>query len=203
MDRMKKTAGLIGSAALALMLGACSGDDSSKDSSQGSVNDGERTNEFGSVDHGVKENGTEDSADEGVGFSLTGGEIEEAAGVPADEKKAIEKAFSDYIDTLNAGDVKAYLETLSSEGYNLEEERQATEEMLATRELTRTPDDVTIVAYTDKEAQVFSTMETAVKDKESGAGDVSTGRQVTVMTKEDGSWKVKSVHYIGDLENAE
>ncbi|WP_251638143.1 nuclear transport factor 2 family protein [Sporosarcina sp. NCCP-2716] len=197
---MKKTAGVIGTAALVLMLGACSGGDSSKDDGQGSVDDGEQTNEFGSVDHGVKDEG---KADDGIGFSLTDGKIEEAAGVPAEHKEAIRKAFSDYIDTLNAGDVKAYLGTLSSEGYNLEEERQATEELLATRTLTRTPDDVTIVAYTDKEAQVFSTMETAVKDKESGAGDVSTGRQVTVMVHEDGSWKVKSVHYIGDLENAE
>ncbi|WJY26158.1 MULTISPECIES: nuclear transport factor 2 family protein [Sporosarcina] len=198
---MKKTAVLFGTAALVLTLGACGGEDSSENS-QGSVNDGEQTNEYGSIDHGVKDKGTEMEGKDGgdVGFSLNGGDIEEASGVPEDQKEAIEKAFSEYIDTLNAGDVDAYLATLSEEGYDLGEERAATEELLTENELTRTPEDLTIVEYTEDEAQVFTVMKTAVKSKASGEEDVSSGRQVTVMNHEDGNWKVKSVHYIGDLE---
>ncbi|MBD7909002.1 nuclear transport factor 2 family protein [Sporosarcina gallistercoris] len=201
---MKKITGLVGTAALALMLSACSGDDDSTEKNSGSINDGEQTNENGSIDHGVTDKGDtgakEAKEDDDIGFSLDGGGVEEAADVPAEQKEAIVAAFNRYIETLNEGDVDAYLETLSSDGYDLDEERAATEQLLATHELTRTPEDVTIVKYSDEEAQVFTTMETAVKDKESGAQDVSAGRQVTVMVNEDGAWKAKAVHYIGDPE---
>ncbi|MCM3756399.1 DUF3225 domain-containing protein [Sporosarcina aquimarina] len=207
---MKKITGLVGMVTLALMLSACSGDDDSAQKNSGSIDDGEQTNENGSIDHGVKESGEkegkkDETGEDGidVGFSLEGGSIEEAANVPAEQKIAIVESFSRYIDTLNVGDVDAYLETLSADGYNVEEERAATKELLATHVLTRTPEDITIVKYSDTEAQVFTSMETAVKDKESGEQDVNIGRQVTVMTNEDGNWKVKSVHYIGDQEPKE
>ncbi|REB08829.1 hypothetical protein DVB69_06830 [Sporosarcina sp. BI001-red] len=198
---MKKTTGLIGVASLALLLSACSGDDDSAKKNPGSIDDGEQTNEYGSIDHGVTDKGDKANEDgDDVGFSLDGGSIEEAANVPAEQKEAIVQAFNQYIDTLNEGDVDAYLESLSSDGYDLDDERAATEELLATRELTRTPTELTIVKYSEEEAQVFTTMETTVKDKESGKQDVSKGRQVTVMTNENGKWKAKAVHYIGDPE---
>lgn len=203
---MKKLTGLVGTAALALMLSACSGDDDSAQKNSGSIDDGEQTNENGSIDHGVKDKGEtggkeEAKEDEDIGFSLDGGSIEEASDVPAEQKQAIVAAFNRYIETLNEGDVDAYLETLSSDGYDLDEERAATDQLLATHELTRTPEDITIVKYSDKEAQVFTTMETAMKDRESGKQDVSAGRQVTVMANENGKWKAKAVHYIGDPES--
>lgn len=201
---MKKISTIIGTASLALLLGACGGDDDGQ-STQGSVDDGEQSTEFGSVDHGVKDKndlGQEDEEGE-VGFNIEGGSIEEEANVPADEKKLILETFNQYIDTLNAGDVDAYLETLSTDGYNLEEERTATEEMLTTTELTRTPDDLTIVKYEETEAQVFTTMKTAVKEKNGDAEEENIGRQVTVMTKEDGQWKVNAVKYMGDPETTE
>ncbi|MGG0644168.1 hypothetical protein ABE021_09520 [Sporosarcina gallistercoris] len=201
---MKKLTGLVGMAALALMLSACTGDDDSAQKNSGSIDDGERTNENGSIDHGVKDKGEtggkETKEDDDIGFSLDGGSIEEAADVPAEQKQSIVAAFNRYIDTLNEGDVDAYLETLSADGYDLDEERAATEQLLATYELTRTPEDITIVKYSDEEAQVFTTMETAMKDKESGKEEVSAGRQVTVMANENGKWKAKAVHYIGDPE---
>ncbi|WP_025785978.1 nuclear transport factor 2 family protein [Sporosarcina sp. D27] len=207
---MKKITGLVGMATLALMLSACSGDDDNTQKNSGSIDDGEQTNENGSIDHRVTENGKkegskDESGEDGidVGFSLEGGSIEEAANVPTEQKEAIVEAFNRYIDTLNAGDVDAYLETLSEDGYNVDEERAATEELLATHVLTRTPEDITIVKYSDTEAQVFTSMETAIKDKESEEQDVNVGRQVTVMANEDGNWRVKSVHYIGDQEPKE
>lgn len=201
---MKKITGLVGITALALMLSACSGDEDSTQNNSGSIDDGEKTNENGSIDHGVKDKGDAGAKDEqendDIGFSLDGSGVEEAANVPDEQKEAIVAAFNRYIETLNEGDVDAYLETLSSDGYDLDEERAATEQLLATHELTRTPEDLTIVKYSKEEAQVFTTMETAVKDKESGKQDVSEGRQVTVMANEDGKWKAKAVHYIGDPE---
>ncbi|WP_432354552.1 nuclear transport factor 2 family protein [Sporosarcina sp. A2] len=187
---MKTLSALVGTAALALVLTACSGNEDGK-TTQGSVDDGEKSNEYGSIDHGVKDK-------DGVGFSLNGETIEEAANVPEDEKKAILTTFNRYIDTLNSQQIDEYLNTLSTATYNLDEERAATEELLATGVLTRTPDDATIVKYSKEEAQVFTTMETSIKVNETGAEEASKGRQVTVLTKEDGDWKVKAVHYIGD-----
>ena len=201
---MNKLLAIVGTTTLALLLSACSGDDEGQ-SSQGSVNDGEQSSEFGSVDHGVKDKNDlgAESGESEVGFSLEGGSIEEAANVPADEKEAILDTFTRYIDTLNAGEVDAYLETLSEEGYDLDEERAATEEMLATTELTRTPDDITIVKFEDTEAQVFTTMKTEVKKKGSEEGEANIGRQVTVLTKDDATWKVSAVKYMGDPEPTE
>ncbi len=205
---MKKVTGFAGVVTLALMLSACSGEDDAAQSKPGSIDDGEQTNEYGSIDHGVTDKGeTEgkegkaDDAGDDIGFSLDGGSIEEAANVPDEQKKAITESFNRYIDTLNAGEVDAYLETLSTDGYDLDEERAASEELLATRELIRTPEELTIVKYSDEEAQVFTVMETSVKDKESGEQSVSEGRQVTVMVNDKDTWKVKAVHYIGDPES--
>ena len=63
-----------------LLLGACSSDEG-KSTENGSVNDGEAANEYGAIDHGVDE--------KKVGFSLDGGAVEEASGVPAEEKEQI------------------------------------------------------------------------------------------------------------------
>jgi major membrane immunogen (membrane-anchored lipoprotein) len=79
-----------------LLLGACSSDEG-KSTGSGSVNDGEAANENSAIDHGVD--------DKKVGFSLEGGAVEEASGVPAKEKEQILSAFNVYMDTLNEQDV--------------------------------------------------------------------------------------------------
>ena len=52
-----------------------------------------------------------------------GGAIEEASGVPAEEKEQILAVFNVYIDTLNEQDIDGYLDTLSTKDYDIEEER--------------------------------------------------------------------------------
>ncbi len=83
-----------------LLLGACSSDEG-KSTGSGSVDDGEAVNENGAIDHGVD--------DKKVGFNLDGGAVEEASGVPAEEKEQILAAFNVYIDTLNEQDIDGYL----------------------------------------------------------------------------------------------
>ena len=178
-----------------LMLGACSGD-KKESSGQGTVNDGEESSGFGSIDHGVDENK--------VGFSLSGDTVEEAAGVPAIEKELIMEAFANYIDAFNEKDIDRYLETLSehTESFDKEEERAyMTDEVFNQFNLNRVASDVTIVKYSEKEAQVFARLETATKQISTGLEINDNGRQVTVFTKEDSEWKVSSVYYIGDSNN--
>jgi hypothetical protein len=172
-----------------LLLGACSNDEG-KSVENGSVNDGEAKNEYGTIDHGVD--------DKKVGFSLSGETVEEASGVPAEEKKQILAAFNVNIDTLNEQDIDGYLDTLSAKDYDLEEERVFMEDRFHEYDLNREASDITIVKYSDTEAQVFSNMTTSYKQLSTGLETKPSGRQVTVFTKNDGDWKVASVHYIGD-----
>jgi hypothetical protein len=172
-----------------LLLGACSSD-GEKSTGSGSVNDGEVPNKNGAIDHGVD--------DKKVGFSLEGGEIEEASGVPAEEKEQILAVYNVYVDTLNEQDIDGYLDTLSPEDYDLDEERKFVEKQFSEYEINREVSNVTIVKYSDKEAQVFSNLKTSYKQISTGLVTKQDGRQVTVFTKNGGDWKASSVHYIGD-----
>ncbi|MBO1912787.1 hypothetical protein J4G37_49290, partial [Microvirga sp. 3-52] len=86
------------------VLGACSADKESS-TQTGSVDDGEAITNNGAIDHGVD--------DKQVGFNMSGGKIEEAAGVPAAEKERILEAFKIYIDAFNEKDIDKYMDTLS------------------------------------------------------------------------------------------
>ena len=178
-----------------LILGACSEKEDTS-SNQGSVNDGEKPSEFGSIDHGVDEN----NDDNKVGFNLSGGTIEEAANVPADEKELIIQSFDTYIHAFNNQDIDEYMGTLSEKpkSFNLEEEREYIESAFEEFELSREAKDVTIVKFDEEtgEAQVFANLVTKMKQKSTGLETNRDGRQVTVFTKEDGDWKVNSVYYM-------
>ncbi|WP_172369939.1 nuclear transport factor 2 family protein [Sporosarcina jiandibaonis] len=174
-----------------LVLGACSADKENS-SNHGSVDDGETATNNGAIDHGVD--------DKQVGFNMSGGMIEEAAGVPTAEKERILEAFSIYIDAFNEKDIDKYMGTLSkhSEVFDLEEEREYMEEQFEEYDLNREAADITIVQYSEQEAQVFAKLKTKIKQISSGLEFDQLGRQVTVFTKDDGNWKVSSIHYIGD-----
>ena len=149
-----------------------------------------------------KKDKVKESPEEGIGFSLSGDSIEEAENIPAGEKDQILQAFDAYIEAFNQKDIDAYFETLSKDtkSFDLEEERAYMEETFSENDLNRVATEVTIVKYTDTEAQVFSKLKTSMKQLESGYEISPTGRQVTLFTKEEGEWKVSAVHYIGDSE---
>lgn len=173
-----------------VVLGACSNDKEQPETS-GSASDGEAVNQYGTIDHGVDEKNS-------VGFSMAGGTIEEATGVPSSEKVKIEDAFATYIESFNEQDVNRYIAMLSDEKFDLDEEREVTENVFAEAKVTRDATNITIVKYSDGEAQVYSDMTTLYKQLSSGLETVQKGRQVTVFTNEDGEWKVLSLSYIGN-----
>jgi hypothetical protein len=72
------------------------------------------------------------------------------------------------------------------------------EEQFSEYSLNYEVSDVTIVKYSEQEAQVFSNMKMLYKQLSTGLETKPSGRQVTVFTKEDGEWKVTSVHHIPD-----
>lgn len=154
------------------------------------------------TDNGTEKD-TQEIIDKGtVGFEVMGDSIEEAANVPAEEKEKILAAFNEYIDAFNAEDLDRYGETTSKNAkgfdYNLDlEEAKKAFEMYA---INRQADDVTIVKYDDKEAQVFANLTVDMTEEETNTQVSSAGRQVTVFVKEDTDWKVSSVYYIGENE---
>lgn len=174
-----------------MLLAACNKEEGAV-SQHGSVNDGESVNGHGAIDHGVD--------DKKVGFNVTGDTIEEAANVPAEEKERILEVYDVYIDAFNDKDIERYIETLSerTESFNKEQEQADLEDYFSQYDIQREVTDVTIVKYEEEEAQVFAKLATSMKQLSTGLETNPTGRQVTVLTKEDGEWKIASVHYIGD-----
>lgn len=154
-----------------------------------------------------KEDGTEKDAEqiieEGtVGFEVMGDSIEEAANVPAEEKEKILAAFNEYIEAFNAEDLDRYAQTTSkhAKGFDYDLDLEEAKKAFNMYAINRQAEDVTIVKYDDKEAQVFSNLKVDMTEEETDTQVSSTGRQVTVFVKEEADWKVSSVYYIGENE---
>ncbi|KZE38387.1 hypothetical protein AV656_05585 [Bhargavaea cecembensis] len=190
---MKKMKWLLAPAAALLLMAGCGGSD------EGNTNSTDEGNAPAGKQSAIG-HGTEDGA---IGFEMTDdGSIEEASGVPEEEKNAILDTFDRYIDTFNSGDIDGYLEVLATgeDAYDPEQERAAFEQMSAQFDkVERTPSDMTVVSYEESEAQLFANLETTLVDKETGESVTEKGRQVTVLTKQDGEWKVKEVYYVGNM----
>ena len=132
-----------------------------------------------------------------VGFEVLGGSITEASSVPAEEKEKILATFNEYIESFNTEDIDRYAQTLSKnpKGFNYDQELddvQRTFEQYSV--IDRKAENITIVKYSEKEAQVFSTMTANMIEEVSGIEVVGEARTVVVLVKEEGKWKVTSVH---------
>ena len=174
-----------------LLLTACGNGNDEKN--EGSVNDGESSNESNALEHGVT-----DQSD--VGFEMAGGKIEEAKDVPKKEREAILAAFETYMTAFNEENLDAYMSVIAKnpEGFEYDQEETLVKETFAEYEVNRTTEDVTLIKYDENQAQVFATLHTSMEQKETGAKLERSGRQVTVFVNEDGEWRVSSVFYIGD-----
>ncbi len=187
---MQKKIALLVVTVFLLVLTACNKDDASKDN-QGSVNDGESSNGYGSIDHGV---------DEGkIGFFMQNGAVEEVANVPSKEKEELLNIFTLYMDSFNNKDIETFIGTLSDQtkSSNKAANRLELEKNFKLYDVKRAATDIVIASYSADQAQVYSTMDTTVM--ELGSGEVleeSRGKQVTVFVKVDEEWKVNSIHFV-------
>lgn len=139
--------------------------------------------------------------DEGTaGFEMNDGKITKAENVPSDEEKAILAAFDEYIAAFNAEDLDRYMQTISKnpKGFDYEEDKKRTTEVFEQSEVKRDVKDTTIIKYSEEEAQIHTNMTVHLVELKTKVKHESVGQQVTVFVKEDGSWKVTSIFYIGD-----
>ena len=160
----------------ALVLAAC-GDTDTKDNTA-------KTNEE------IIEEGT-------VGFEVLGGSIEEASGVPTEEKEKIIATLNEYIESFNVEDLERYAQTLSEspKGFKYEQELNEVKRIFDQYSvIDRKAKDITIVKYSEEEAQVFSNMTADMVEEASGIEVTGEARTVVVLVKEAGNWKVTSVH---------
>lgn len=192
---MKK---MILAASVALLLAACS------DSEEPSVNsntaeDGNASSENNAVDHGIEDAENENEKEE-VGFTLNDKGEAEAAEVPEPEAEKILAAYQEYIDAFNAEDVDRYMEVIAQEpdGFDREEDREALTEAFANFDTTYKPSDETIVKYGEGRAEVYAVIDVTMAEPGSDKSAKQSGRQVVVFKKEDGAWKVTSLHFIGN-----
>lgn len=183
---------ILTTAVLTLLLTACNNNEDTNQNT-GSVNDTAPTNSQTTTDHGAT-----DKAE--VGFEMAGGNIEEATNIPAKEKTAIIASFDEYMEAFNEEDIDRYMNIISKnpEGFNYDDEKVVVEQTFKDYNTIRTSDNVTIIKYNDKQAQVFANVHIALEQPESGAKLDRDGRQVTVFNKEDSKWLVTSVYFIGD-----
>ena len=134
-----------------------------------------------------------------VGFEILGDTIQEATGVPQQEKEKILAAFDEYITAFNEKDLERYKNIISknAEGFQYEDDIQAVTKVFKQYDINREAQDVTIVKYKENEAQVFANLKTETKEIGTSVELAADGRQVTVFVKED-QWKVSSIYYIGN-----
>lgn len=135
-----------------------------------------------------------------VGFEVSGGTVEEATGVPNDVKKDILAAFEEYMAAFKEKDIDRYAATLSpnASGFDYDDDIAEAATIFEQYEIQRTAEDVTIIKYSEQEVQVFAHVAIEMTQLETGAELSDKGRQVTVFVKEDESWKISSIYYIGN-----
>lgn len=181
-------------AIISVFLSACASEENREGA--GSVSDGETSGENSPLEHSVK-----DQAETDVGFEMVGTNIEEAQNVPAEEKKALLETFETYMTAFNEEDIEKYMSVIATEpeGFDYKEEEVTVKETFAQYEVNRKAEDVTVIKYDKNQAQVFASLDIALKQESTGAELDRTGRQVTVFANEDGEWRVTSVYFIGDV----
>ncbi|TWT04891.1 nuclear transport factor 2 family protein [Planomicrobium sp. CPCC 101079] len=178
-------------AGLALALAACS-DSAAPSVNENTVEDGNSANENNAVDHGIE--------DESVGFTLgDDGEVVEAD-VPKEAADEILAAYKEYIDAFNEEDLNRYMNVIASkpDGFDREEDEASLKEAFKAYDTSYKTSNETIVGYEENRAEVFAEIDVLVEEPETDRSTKQSGRQVVVFIKEDGNWKVTSLHFIGN-----
>ena len=137
------------------------------------------------------ENGT-------VGYEIVDGKIEEAENVPEDVQQEVLTALHEYIDAFNDKDLERFKKTVSQEDetYYTETMKEAEVVFEQYSVIERDTENETILKYEENRVEVFLNVTGRVVEAATETEMAATARQVIVIVKEDGAWKVSSVHSI-------
>lgn len=133
-----------------------------------------------------------------VGYEIVDGKVEAAADVPADVEQDVKTALTEYINSFNDKDLQRFEKTVSQqdETYFTETMKEAQAVFSKYSMIERKSEDVTISKYSEDRVEVFLNMTGRVVEAETELEMAASARQIIVLVKEDGTWKVSSVHSI-------
>ncbi|MDW4528418.1 hypothetical protein R3398_18925 [Rossellomorea marisflavi] len=175
-----------------LLLGACSADEEKKED--------KKTSEESKADENKK-------SEEQVQQELPTSEndkiveraqkLEEAEGIPAEDKEELTQTFDQYIKTFNEKDYDAYMNLISKQPINFkyEDEEKYVKQIFDSVDSKRTAENVKIINYNEVKSDVYAEISATTKDPDSGKEVTRSGRQVTVFNKQDDGWKVVAIFF--------
>ena len=133
-----------------------------------------------------------------IGYEIVDGKVEAATDVPADVEQQVLTALDEYIQSFNEKDLARFKETVSQqdETYYTETMKEAESVFAQYSIIERESKDVTISKYSEERVEVFMNMTGRVVEAASELEMAANARQIIIMVKEDGTWKVSSVHSI-------
>ncbi|MGG4167034.1 hypothetical protein ABEW00_06075 [Rossellomorea vietnamensis] len=175
-----------------LLLGACGADEEKKEDKETA----KKTEEVSPKDDPATDEAA--SLTQMTQIVEDASELKEAEGIPAEEKSAIDAAFNQYINAFNEEDFDSYMSVISKTPVNFkyEDEERYVKQIFDSVDSKRKVDNVKIINYAGKKADVYAEIEATTKDPNSDKEVTRSGKQVTVFHKKDDGWKVAAIFFL-------
>ncbi len=175
-----------------LLLGACGADEEKKEDKETA----KKTEEVSPKDDPATDEAA--SLTQMTQIVEDASELKEAEGIPAEEKSAIDVAFNQYINAFNEEDFDSYMSVISKTPVNFkyEDEERYVKQIFDSVDSKRTVENVKIINYAGKKADVYAEIQATTKDPNSDKEVTRSGKQVTVFHKKDEGWKVAAIFFL-------
>ncbi|MCA0150347.1 MULTISPECIES: hypothetical protein [Rossellomorea] len=175
-----------------LLLGACGADEEKKEDKETA----KKTEEVSPKDDPATDEAA--SLTQMTQIVEDASELKEAEGIPAEEKTAIDAAFNQYINAFNEEDFESYMSVISKTPVNFkyEDEERYVKQIFDSVDSKRTVDNVKIINYAGKKADVYAEIKATTKDPNSDKEVTRSGKQVTVFHKKEDGWKVAAIFFL-------
>ncbi|QHE63355.1 hypothetical protein FHE72_21970 [Rossellomorea vietnamensis] len=175
-----------------LLLGACGADEEKKEDKETA----KKTEEVSPKDDPATDEAA--SLTQMTQIVEDASELKQAEGIPAEEKTAIDAAFNQYINAFNEEDFESYMSVISKTPVNFkyEDEERYVKQIFDSVDSKRTVDNVKIINYAGKKADVYAEIKATTKDPNSDKEVTRSGKQVTVFHKKEDGWKVAAIFFL-------
>ena len=175
-----------------LLLGACGADEEKKEEKEAAKTEEVSPKENPATDEAASLNQMTQVVEDASA-------LEEAEGIPEEEKTAINAAFDQYINAFNEEDFDSYMSVISKTPVNFkyEDEERYVKQIFDSVDSKRSVDNVKIINYAaGKKADVYAEIKATTKDPNSDKEVTRSGKQVTVFHKKEDGWKVAAIFFL-------
>ncbi|WP_226675917.1 nuclear transport factor 2 family protein [Rossellomorea aquimaris] len=175
-----------------LLLGACGADEEKKEEKETAKTEEVNPKEDPATDEAASLNQMTQVVEDSSA-------LQEAEGIPEEEKTAINAAFNQYINAFNEEDFDSYMSVISKTPVNFkyEDEERYVKQIFDSVDSKRSVDNVKIINYAaGKKADVYAEIKATTKDPNSDKEVTRSGKQVTVFHKKEDGWKVAAIFFL-------